>query len=103
MPSIHDGVERRVELAVLQRGGEVILLDEALETLELNDVLGRGHIDKPTRECRLDQDADFIDVAHEVFVDGAYSRPTVRNEDNEALPSQELQSLADRIGGGAVT
>ena len=100
---IHDGVERRVELTVQKLIGEVVFLNKALNALEFNDVFVRRHADdKPAGECGLDQNADLVDVAHEILIDGPDARTPVGGEDDEALAPEQLQRLADRICGRAM-
>ena len=82
--------------------GEVVLLDQALNALEFGDVLVRRHADEPAGQRGLDQHADLVDVAHEILVDRPDARAAVGREDDEALAAEQLQRLADRIGGGAM-
>src|SRR5690606_26683486 len=49
-----------------------------------------------------DQDADLVDVANEILVDGADAGPTIGGDDDEAFAAQELQRFAHRVGGRAV-
>ena len=77
---VHDGVERRIELAVQQRIGEIVLLDQTLEALQFRDVLAGRHADEPARQRRLDEHADLGNVADEVLVDGPHARAAVRRE-----------------------
>ena len=99
---VHDGVERRVELTMPKLIGEVVFLDEALNALEFEDVLVRRHADEPAGKRGLDQNADLVDVADEILVDRPDARPAVGGEDDEALAPEQLQRLADRIGGRAM-
>ena len=101
--AVHDRVKRRVQLAVPQRIGEVVFLDQALEALELGDVLFGRHADEPAGQGRLDQNADLVDVADEVLVDRPHPRAAVQGEGDEAFPPEELERLANRVRGGAVT
>ena len=57
--------------------GEIVLLDQALEALQLRDVLVCRHPDEPARQCRLDQHADLGDVADEILVDRPHARAAV--------------------------
>ena len=96
---IHHGVECRVELTVPKLISEVIFLNKALNALEFNDVFVRRHADKPAGKRGLDQNADLVDIAHEILIDRPHTPPTVGGEDDEALSPEQLQRLADWICG----
>src|SRR5688572_16501941 len=59
MPLVHHGVECRVEFAVPEYVGKVVLFDQALDTLKLGNVLAGCHVHEPSRQSRLDQYADL--------------------------------------------
>src|SRR5690606_29238437 len=82
--------------------GEVVFLDETLDALELLDLLERRHADEPARHSGFDENADLVYVTDEILVDGPHPRAPIGGDDDEALPPQELQRLAYRIGRGAV-
>ena len=71
--------------------------------LEFRDVGLRGHSDEPTRQGRLDQNADLVDVANEISVDRPHARAAIAGEDDEAFAAQELQHLPNRRRRTAVT
>ena len=83
--------------------GEVVLFDQALDTLEFGDVLVGRHADEPSRQGRLDQDADLVDVADEVLVDRPHARAAVGTKMTKPSPRKQLQGLAHGVGRGAVT
>ena len=59
-------------------------------------------LDEPAGQRGLDQNADLVDVAHEILVDRPHARTAVGGEDDEALAPEQLQRLADRICGRAM-
>src|SRR3712207_6755696 len=90
---VDQGMEFRVEITVQNLVSEIVGLYLALDSFEFRDVGLRGHPDEPTRQGRLDQNADLVDVANKIPIDRPDARAAISSEDDEAFTAQELQHL----------
>ena len=102
VPPVHHGVESRIQLAMPECVGEVVLFDQTLETFELGDVLVGRHVHKPSRQGWLDQNTDLVDIPDKILIYGPHACPAIGEKGDKAFPSQQLQGLAHRVGRGAV-
>ncbi len=100
---VHYGMKGGVELTVPERVGEVVLFNQGLDAFEFSNVFDSRHADEPSRQGRLDQHSNLVDVSNKILVNRPNARSAIGNKGNKALPAQQLQSLAHGIGRGAVT
>ena len=77
VPLIHHGVKSGIQFTVPERVGEVVLFNQALDTFEFGNVLDGSHIHEPSRQGRLDQDSDLVDIPDKILVYRSDARPSV--------------------------
>ena len=92
-----------IQFTVPERVGKVVLFNQALDTFEFGNVLDGSHIHEPSRQGRLDQDSDLVDIPDKILVYRSDARPSVSDEGDKALAAQQLQSFAHGVGRGTVT
>jgi hypothetical protein len=60
-------VKSGIQLTVPEVSAEVVLLNQALDAFEFGNVLDGRHIHKPSRQGRLDQYSDLVDIPDKIW------------------------------------
>lgn len=97
---VHHCMESGIKFAVLESVGEVVLFNKRLNAFELGNVFRRRHRYEPSRQCRLDQHPNLVNVSNEILIDWPHASAAIRHERDKAFSAQQLQGLANRVSGG---